>query len=196
VRWPLPFVLLGLLDPAAAAADCTRSPTWDKLVRCQIGARKHEIVKDMPDAKLVSFDTSRPDRPSQQLALYAFSGGTWSHVGFHVELNATNELLDVQRIAPATVKVVLGYSTPSWITVDEVTNRPALLRRTFTYVCQPTRLCLQTLTSCEVLVHGKTIASFRGEAIWNGLSLRLRADTRNTNRYCTPPHNLVDEPAG
>ena len=194
MRWSVLFVLLGLLDPAAAAADCTRSPTWEKFARCHFRDRKHEVVKDLPSAKLVAFDAGRPDRVSTQLSLYVLSRGVWSDVGFHAQLNGTNELLGIEVIAPDTYKLLLGYATPSWVTVDEVTNRPALLRRTFTYVCEPIRRCLQTMTSCEVLVHGKAVASFRGEAIWNGLSLRLRADTRNTNRYCAPPHNLVEEP--
>jgi hypothetical protein len=194
VRWPVLFVLLGLLDSAAAAADCTRSPAWEKFAACQFRARKHEVVQDLPNAKLVAFDASRPDRVSTELALYVHTGGAWVDVGFRAQLNGTNELLGIEVIAPDTYKLVLGYATPSWVTVDEVTNRPALLRRTFTYVCEPIKRCLQTMTSCEVLVHGKAVASFRGEAIWNGRSLRLRADTRNTNRYCAAPHNLVEEP--
>lgn len=112
-------------------------------------------------------------------------------VELHGETNATSELLGFRVLAPDTYRIDLGEANPTWVTLDEVSARPALVKRQYTYVCASAG-CRAVMTSCDVLVRGKAVATFRGEPVWNGSTLPLRGDARNTNRYCTRPPQLID----
>lgn len=172
---------------------CKPTSDWSKFSRCFLARAAFELVKDLPAAKLVAVDPGT--RGTKRLELYVLANKAWMKTSFYAETTPTIELLAFVVLADATYRLDMGHANASWVTLDEVGTRPALLRRTFTYVCSAAT-CRQVLTGCEVLVHGKAVASFRGEPIWDGRMLKLRADTRNTNRYCTVPRSiLVEDPA-
>lgn len=167
---------------------CGATPSWPKFARCQFAKTKFELVHDLPTAKLVSSDSYA--RGNKQLALYLLVNGKWTKSGFYAETNATNELLGFQALGKNAFRIDLGFASSTWVTLDEVSARPAILRRLLVYVCSPNG-CRTVQTSCDVLVHGKAVASFRGVAKWDGRELRVAGVAQNTNRYCAVPQNLV-----
>jgi hypothetical protein len=171
---------------------CAATSSWSKFARCQLKTVKFELLHDLPTAKLVAYELS-PARASKRLELYVLSANAWIKSSFYSETNATSELLAFQTLAPDTYRLDVGHASSTWVTLDEVSQRPAQLRRQFTYVCSATIGCRQALTSCEVLVYGKAVASFRAEPIWDGRTLKLRGDVRNTNRYCAAPRGMLVE---
>jgi hypothetical protein len=149
---------------------------------------KFELVEDLPAAKLVAYEASYA-RGSKRIELYLLTSGGWIKSGFYAEMNASSELLRFQPVTSDAYQIDVGFASPTWVTLDEVSTRPAMLRRAYTYVCTAND-CHTVQTSCDVLVHGKAVASFRGVAKWNGSELRLSGIAQNTNRYCGAPANL------
>jgi hypothetical protein len=199
VRWlPLLIVLASLradAHPVRFDDDyykpppaCPRQANWDKFARCQLKKTKFQVLHDLPAAKLIGYDLDQT-RGSKRLELYVLSGGTWIKSGFYADTNPSSELLDFAAVTGNAYRIELGYASSTWVTLDEVSSKPAMLRRTYTYVCTAT--CRSVQTSCDVLVHGKAVASFRGVATWNGSELKLSGVAQNTNRYCGAPANLL-----
>jgi hypothetical protein len=200
MRWlPLLIVLASLrADARPARLDddyykpepVCRGATWQKFARCQFKKMKFELVHDLPAAKLVSYDVTYA-RGSKRLELFLLAGGTWVKSSFYAETNASSELLSFQAVTGEAYRLDVGFASSTWVTLDEVSTRPALLRRSYTYVCSAAKACRTVQTSCDVLVHGKAVASFRGVPQWNGNELRVSGIAQNTNRYCAPPPNLL-----
>jgi hypothetical protein len=200
MRWlPVLIVLVSLrADARPARLDddyykpqptCPRVANWTKYARCQFKTLKLELLHDLPAAKLVSYETNYA-RGSRRLELYLLSRGVWIKTGFYGETNASSELLGFQRMSGDAYRIDIGFASASWVSLDEVSTRPAMLRRAFTYVCTAAS-CRTVQTSCDVLVHGKAVASFRGVPKWDGNELRVSGVAQNTNRYCMPAPNLV-----
>lgn len=170
---------------------CPATNSWQRFTRCQLKHLTFELLRDLPAAKLIAVGGSGGSA-RKRLTLFLLAGTQWVESSFRGDVTATSELLAFTKLASDTYRVDVGHASPTWVTLDEVTQRPAVLRRAVTHVCVATSGCRQTVTACEVLVNGKAIAGYRGEPVWDGNSLKLRADVRNTNRYCIAPRNLVD----
>ena len=169
---------------------CKPTSSWRKYTKCQLKGLELEMLQDQPTMKLVVYKT--PYNPnSKVVALHFLSGNAWVQSGFYTELNTTTELLGYRK-AGERYRLDVGYATPTWVTLDEVSTRPATLRRQFTYFCTATGGCPSVMTACDVIVHGKAVSSFRGEPVWEGNMLKVRGNASATNRYCTKPPNLID----
>lgn len=212
---PLLIVLAGVVDSARAYAHpvrldddfdvfesrrfkksrkpppppCKPTSNWRKFAKCQLKGLEIEIIKDQPKLKLIAYKTQYQN--ARYVSLYFLIGNTWQQSGFYSELNTTTELLGY-RADGERYRIDVGYATPTWVTLDEVSSRPALLRRQFAYFCSPTLGCPSVMIACDVLVHGKAVSSFRGEPTWEGNALKVRGNASATNRYCTKPPNLID----
>jgi hypothetical protein len=201
MRWlPLLIVLASLrADARPARLDhdfykpeppCPRIASWTKFARCKLKNTKFELVHDLPAAKLVSYEINYA-RGTRRLELYLLANGAWLKSSFYAEvILANSELLGFQALTGNAYRIDVGYATSTSVTLDQVTTRPALLRRQYTYVCNATSNCRTVQTACDVLVHGKAVASFRFEPSWNGSELKLTGIAQNTNRYCPAPPGL------
>ena len=181
--------------PKPPPPPCKPTASFDKFMRCNFASWKYELVQDLPGAKLIAMTVAVQPRMRKQLAMYVLVNKTnWQQVGLHLELNDTSELLSFKQLGGA-YRIDLGFANPQWITVDEFTSHPAIVKRTYTYICDQNAACRSVQSSCDVLVRGKVHATFRGTVVWNGKDLKLRGDDRFTNRYCTkPPAGFLLEP--
>ena len=200
MRWlPLLIVLASLRADARPArldddyykpAPVCRQANWQKFARCQFKNMKLAVIHDLPAAKLVGYESNYA-RGSQRLELYLLSSGSWVKSSFYAETNQNSELLGFQSVTGEAYRLDVGFAQSTWVTLDEVGTRPAILRRSYTYVCSIAKACRTVQTSCDVPVHGKAVASFRGVPKWDGNELRVSGVAQNTNRYCPAPPNLV-----
>jgi hypothetical protein len=201
MRWLLPLIVLASFradaHPARFDDDyykpppvCKPSASWPKYARCQFKKLKVDLLQDLPTVKLVTYELDYA-RGSKRLELYFLVGKSWTKSSLYAETNASNELIGFQALGGDAYRIDLGFAQQTWVTLDEVGSRPAILRRSYAYVCTPTSGCRAVQLSCDVLVHGKALASFRGVAKWDGRELRVKGATQNTNRYCAAPPNLV-----
>lgn len=175
-------------------AACPRTAVWNKFARCQLKTVKYEVVHDLPAAKLIRYDLSYA-RGSKRLELYILANQAWSKSSLYAETNASTELLGFASVSSGAYRVDIGVAQQTWVSLDMFGSRPGMIRRTFTHVCTPSNGCRSVQTSCDLLVRGKALATFRGEAKWDGSTLRVSGVAQNTNRYCAAPPNLI-EPAG
>lgn len=181
-------------EERVSARRCPATSSWRAFAGCQLEKLKFELVTDLPAAKLIAFDPGY-SRPTKRLALYLLGDKGWVATALSVDLGETSEMLSSSPLQDGAHRIDIGHAVPIWVTLDETSQRPALLRRRITHVCNVNIGCPQVQTSCELLVHGKVIASYRGTPRWDGRTLKVRGDLRNTNRHCTlPAHLLDDEP--
>lgn len=204
MRWlPLVIVLASLhadarprridIDDAPVPAPACRSEaSWKKYAACQLRGARFEILHDLPAVKLLAVALPGPSRRDDRLELYVRSDGAWAKVALHAVTNATSELLAFHELATDTYRLDLGFANHTWVSLDQASSRPAILKRQLTYVCSLATGCRSAVTGCDVIVHGKAVALFRGEAQWDGKVLTIRGDARSTNRYCTKPPTLID----
>lgn len=170
---------------------CPRTRVWSTFARCVYKGQKHRVIAGAPGAKLVAIDAGYGSE-ARRLELYLLAKDTWVRSNFYAETSSVTELLGFSPQAGASYRIDLGYTTATWVTLDEVSTQPALIRRLYTYVCSTNGTCGSAIIGCDVLVRGRAVATFRGEPRWDGHVLQIRGDGRNTNRYCARPPNLVD----
>jgi hypothetical protein len=201
MRWLPLLIVLGSLradaHPARFEDDyykpqpvCPPAASWSKFAACAFKKTKIEILQDLPAAKLIAYEPGYA-KGSKRLELYLLAGKAWVKSGFYSETNASTELLAFAPLGGDAYRIDVGFASATWVSLDEVGSRPAILRRSYTYACTATNGCRTVQTSCDVLVHGKAVATFRGVPKWDGRELRVRGIAQNTNRYCAAPPNLV-----
>jgi hypothetical protein len=173
---------------------CPRSASWDKVARCQLKGVKYELVHDLAAAKLVSYELAYA-RGSKRLELYILADQAWIKSALYIETNPSNELLGFAPTSGGAYRIDIGIAQQTWVSLDTFGSRPGMIRRTFTHVCTATHGCRSVQTSCDLLVRGRAIATFRGVAKWDGSTLRVSGVAQNTNRYCAAPPNLIEPEA-
>lgn len=204
MRWlPLVIVLASLhadAKPRRVDRDdgykpvhvCRREASWKKFAACQLRGARFEMLQDLPEVKLLAVALPGHSRRGNRLELYVLSAGAWAKLAFYAETNATSELLGFHELTNDAYRLDVGSANHTWVSLDQLSSRPAILKRQLTYVCSLGGGCRSVVTGCEVIVHGKAVALFRGEAQWDGNGLKVRGDARNTNRYCVKPPHMID----
>ena len=171
---------------------CKPNTEFKQFMACQFKGWSLEILHEVPAAKLLTI-RAPGEHARKQLALYLLVDKNWVRAGVYAELNDSTDLLSFKQIDGA-YRVDLGFTNHTWVTSDDITSQPAMLRRTHTYICElENAACRSVQSSCDVLVRGRTIATFRGTVKWNGKDLKVRGDDRNTNRYCVKPPPIMME---
>ncbi len=177
-------------QPIVPRQPCLSTPDWKKFASCQFGSHQIEVLHESATSKLVTYAID-PARGSKRLELYVLQNGNWLKLGLYAETNASTELVAFKPLAGNAYRLDMGFASSTWVTLDEVGSRPAVIRRGYSYVCGATIGCPSVVSSCDLLVHGKSVASFRGAVTWDGRSLRVNGIAQNTNRYCPAPPGLV-----
>ena len=173
--------------------QCPKTSTWAKLQKCQFAnAEDVKLLRDLPNAKLVAYALRGYNAQQRRLELYVLAKSGWMKTGFYAETSPNAELLGFEAVAGDVFRLDMGYASSTWVTLDEMNTRPAMLRRRYTYFCSMTHGCRSVLSACDVLVHGKAVSTFHGDVRWTGTQLEIRGDGRGTNRYCTKPPNLIE----
>ena len=172
---------------------CKQTSSWTRYAKCQLKYAKNiEVLHQRDGVKLIAwaqpgvgFETRR------QLELHFRNSSGWFNSGFYSETNPTTELLGFSTFNSDRYRIDMGYVSTTWVALDEGSSRPAQLRRQFAYICSATSGCQSVQVRCDVLVHGKAVATFRGEPVWEGNAIKIRGDASNTNRYCPKPSNWI-----
>jgi hypothetical protein len=175
---------------------CPRTASWAKFSRCQLKPWKSTtVLYDLTSAKLVALEPANDTRDTRQLRLFLLKSAPvpeWVQSSFYAETNVYTELLAFEARPDDTYRIEMGYAQSSWVTLDEIGSRPAVLRRQFTYFCTPSVSCRYAMVACDVLVNGKAVSTFRGTATWDGSAIAIHGDSRSTNRYCSKPPGVIE----
>lgn len=185
MRWVL-VLLLAATGPALAKApdltkSCPRVATWDAMQRCLETRGDVFVVHDLPDAKLVGY-TLAPT--TTRLELYVLDGTTWKLLSPGWTTNATSELINFGTYADG-YRVDIGMAFETRIRIDPALDfSPVLIKRINTSLCPRKSYCRSVVTSCDMLVRGRSHGRFRGTPVWKGDRLFVRGDVSTTGTHC------------
>jgi hypothetical protein len=178
---------IGELCPAAAE--------WTKVVGCikrQSGVGPIKLLRDDANLKLLHLAEGR------FAGLYVYvHRKQWTLLG---EMRLYQQF-DVLGFAPVKFgehtghRLDVGFATQSAVVLDGESTVPAMFRSVLTMLCfDDSHACsLQVMTSCDVIVHGRTFFTFRGQLVYEERQLRLAGDRRNAGQYCTVSEVLLTD---
>jgi hypothetical protein len=202
MRW-LALCLLLLLLAVAAHAEafviveppvvrtCRTHKTWEQMSTC---LEQHGTLKTLRSGKglrlvhIVKIENT--DRVDMGVYLVLERAGAWHIGGMYSGGSTSFELLAFE---PLTIgkhtghRMELGVTMTSTISPDDgATTIPALWRLRRTLYCAGTSYgCPDATLSCEVLVRGKAVFTFRGRAELDHNSIWIRGD-RSKAGPCAP----------
>jgi len=172
---------------------CPRTNSWTKYASCELKyAQQLQLVHDLPAAKLIAYTENGDRTARRRVELHVMHDGGWVRTAFSGETNQNSEIVKFAAVTTDTFRIDIGYATLSWVTLDDVSSQPAMVRRQYAHFCSVTSGCRSVNVSCDVLVHGRAVSTFRAVAKLEGNKLELVGDGRATNRYCVKPPNLIE----
>lgn len=172
---------------------CPGNAEWSKVTACmKRNGAGFEVVRDDARVKLVHV-TAQPRYAGFYLFTY---GKTWQLRG-QLATYVEHDLLRFERVTfgpHAGYRIDAGLAVSTALSLDGETNLPAKLRQQLTLVCFDDRAgCVQMFTACDLLVHGKAYAAFRGKLVYSDRQLKVVGDRRNTGAYCQQAELVVSD---
>ena len=170
---------------------CPGNADWAKVEQC---IRRHgplTFERNTKDVKLVRLG---PQSRIAGIALYVHDK-TWRLRG-ELRLYQEHELLGFQRATygrRGAYRIDLGTSSATNIQLADDTLVLGVLRHRLALECFDDGGCLQAMTGCEALVHGKAVMTFRGRLVHEDGALRNVGDRRQAGALCSPPELVVTD---
>lgn len=190
-------MLASLLVLAAAVASarvirlpmvverCASERTSDEVLDCARRFGDAKVVRTLPHVQLIRIpkrDTS-PSAPGYYLFLE--DHGEWAIAGMR---EGEGELFgfDVATLGTHTAyHFELGISDRTEVSLDDITSTPAVVMRREQVYCGGTGFrCSIVMTACDVLVAGKSVATFRGKVEWKNDQLHITGDRSRARGEC------------
>lgn len=182
-----------IMQPPLVRA-CPRLKSWQDLTGC---FTKHgwgsRVERTIGKAKLLRLDVQiGAKRIDNMLALYV-EDAKGVHLGGMYELVADDAgsvfVLAAEELtvkAHTGIRIDLGEEHASSVSVDDLTARPAVQRMRHSLYCSGLGWqCTDIITSCDVLVDGKTYWTFRGNVTIKD-NMVLVAGNRDLAGSCAP----------
>jgi len=191
MRW-LPVCLL--VGAATASARVVRLPaiveycgsemTSDEVLACTRKLGDAKIERTLPHARLVRIP--KRDRSPNAPGFYVFveAHGRWHLAGIR---EGDGELFgfDAPKLGTHTAyHFELGMSDHIDISLDGITSSPAVYVRREQVYCGEGWRCSVVMTSCDVLVAGKAVSTFRGTIEWKDNQLHVAGDRSHAGSEC------------
>jgi hypothetical protein len=169
---------------------CPGGPEWAKVAACIKRLGEFKLVRDEERVKVIVIPEG-----TRFAGLYLYSQTKqWTLRGELPRYKPT-DIFGFARVrfgAHDGYRLDIGMASPTTFSADgESASASAVFRQTVTLLCfddQPA--CIETMTACDLLVHGKAYASFRGKLVYADRQLRVVGDRRNAGAYC-PASELV-----
>ena len=201
MRWlvlvllPSMFLLLGatradakivIMEPPVPHL-CRSGPTWPVVDSCLKKIGKLAVLRDTPDAKLVTVG-------DDGVYLYVRNAKLWVLGGmYEVSPIAVIDLHPVTINKHAGYRVDLGVQVVTTVGLDEVGGvAMATIRTTHALFCSGDGYrCADALTQCDVLVHGKSYFVFRGHLTVESENIvHVDGDRTRAGAACSGPDRL------
>ena len=204
MRW-LALALLLLTGEAAARKLVIREPpivracpsgrSWGAITACLGQQGTITIERSLPKAKLVHVIQEGRDGVPDDAGVYLYvqmGDGSWQ-VGGMFDGNP----FTVMDLAPLTIANHAGYQLEigqiyrSSISLDGVTSLPAIIATKRVLFCSgSTYGCPDATTQCDVIVHGKTLWTFRGKITFEPGMARIVGDRSKGGQVCVPSEQV------
>jgi hypothetical protein len=183
------------IPPVASA--CSEERTWDDVAACAATFGTVKIQRTLPHARLIRITNANAgDR-----GIYRFveSHKAWRLGGMY-EAPALVLGLDTVSIGTRRVyRIEIGATDHADVALDDTTTAHAVTVRHEQMYCGGVGYRSSTvMTSCDVLIAGKTRWTFRGKVRWKDGSLRIAGDRSRAGEECEQaevvPLLLQDDP--
>jgi hypothetical protein len=163
---------------------CPGGGEWSKVAEC---IRRHGTVKVVRDDAQVKIVALAEGGRLNGVYLYSLTK-QWTLRG-ELPNYQPQDVFGFARVRFGNhvgYRLDVGVSSPTTFSADgETTAASAVFRQTVAMLCfddAPT--CIETMVSCDFLVHGKAYSSFRGTLVYANKQLKVVGDARNAGPYC------------
>ena len=168
---------------------CRAFNSWDKTEKCLAKWGKPTIARELPGAKLVSIasDSFRV----AGLYLYKQRGKQWVMAGMY----ETSAAFEVRDLTHPTIDKRTGYRFDLALVEsagETETTGPGVLRQQISVFCGGTSaFCVAAVTSCELLVEGRAVETFRGKVSFSGTKVLVAGDRSRSGTMCSTPEEVA-----
>lgn len=171
---------------------CPGNDSWDSIAQCIRRQAPFTLVHDGAGAKIVSI--SEMGRFS---GVYVYTHAKkWALRG-ELRLYHERDVLGFTRVELGQhtgYRVDIGVATAMPMSFDGEMSVPTVLRQQHTLLCLDDRAdCLQIVTACDLLVHGKAYSSFRGSLQYTDRQLKVVGDRRNAGMMCVQSEVVLND---
>lgn len=167
---------------------CSSGTTWEQVGKCIGRFGKVTLQREASNVKLVRIAGESGFRVSG-LYLYAHVGPVWKLAGMF-ESDAV-EIASFERVTIAKhtgYRFDLGMVTPAGNALDDEVAGPAVLQQQLAVFCSGAGYrCTAIVTSCDLLVDGRSRASFRGTLTIQGDTALVLGDRSRASAFCQTP---------
>jgi hypothetical protein len=170
---------------------CPGNAEWQKVAECLKRQSPFKLVRDEARVKVVDIPGT-----SRFAGIYVYGHGKQWQLRGELRVYEEHELLRFERVTlgnHAGYRLDAGIAVATSYSLDGETSIPAVLRQTQTLVCFEDAGCSQVMTSCDLLVHGKALYSFRGKLAYMKKQLQVVGDRKNAGGYCQQPELVLDD---
>lgn len=180
-----------IMDPPVVR-NCPRAATWDGIDKCLHKQGTPTVMKSFPTARLVHLEQVQgSNRYDGGVLLYIQRGNQWQLAGLYENRGGDYDLIGIE---PLTVgkhsgfRIDFGQTYRSAIQPDGVTNVPAVFTTRLTMFCGgDSWRCTEVVTSCDVIVRGGALYSFRGKVDIEDNIIHVRGDRSHVGSFCAAP---------
>jgi hypothetical protein len=204
VRW-LALALILLSGEALARKVVIREPpivracpdgkSWSAVETCLRAQGTITIERSLPKAKLVHVMQERTGGEIDDAGVYLYiarADGSWAIGGMF-----DGGSFSVMDLAPLTIanhagyKLDIGQIMRTTISLDGVTSMPAIVATKRVLFCSGSSYgCPDATTQCDVIVHGKTLWTFRGTITFEPGVARVVGDRTKGGAVCVPTEQV------
>lgn len=178
--------------------QCPHASSWQAVDAC---LRKHgtpTVMKSLPTARLVHLEqVEGSTKYDGGVFLYMQIGKQWKLAGMYENRGGDYEVMNLEPIIVgkhAGFRLDVGQSYRSALQPDGVTSVPAMITTHLAMFCGgDSWRCTEVITSCDVIVHGGALYSFRGKLDIADNMVHIRGDRSHVGPFCASPEQ---EPLG
>jgi len=170
----------------AIARECRGDLAWSDVMKCTGTYGDAKLAKTLPHARVVHLAGHEGDKPSAPgVYLFVEAKGTWQLGGMY---EGEVSVLGLERVtlgSHTAYRIDIAASDHTQVSLDDVTTTPALyVRREQLYCAGVGYHCTTVMTSCDVLVGGKAVATFRGTVTSKDTTLHIAGDRTHAGSEC------------
>ena len=176
--------------PAVVEA-CHSDLTSEQVLTCTRAFGDAKVVRSLPHVQLIRIP--RADKGPNAPGYYLFleQGGRWQIAGMR-EGDAELFGFDAPKLGTHTAyHFELGIAERTEVSLDGVTTTQAMSSRREQVYCSGSGFrCSVVMTSCDVLVGGKAVATFRGTVSWKKDMLHVAGDRSHAGDQCAQEEDV------
>lgn len=180
-----------IMEPAIVR-QCSRAASWDGVQKCLKKIGNPVVLRTLPGARVVRLDPKQGDSEyGTGVSLYVDHGKEWKLGGLYEARGMQYELLAAE---PLTIGKHTGYRLEvgelmqTGVSVDGVTTTMAMFSMRRVMFCGGDAWrCPEVIVSCDVLVRGAALWTFRGTISIADNKVTVSGDRSITGSFCSVP---------